>query len=52
MKDLNTLIPANSGWFLQEARGINDAGQIVGSGWNNGQYRAFVLTPRFQLLPQ
>lgn len=44
--DLNDLIPENSGWALQDARGINDLGQIVGSGFNpQGQYRAFILTP-------
>jgi uncharacterized membrane protein len=30
--DLNTLIDPASGWILTEARGINDAGMIVGSG--------------------
>ena len=30
--DLNTLIPANSGWTLLEAHGINDRGWIVGIG--------------------
>jgi probable HAF family extracellular repeat protein len=46
MQDLNTLIPAGSGWTLSEAAGINDAGQIVGSGTKNGQLRAFLLNPR------
>lgn len=45
MKDLNTLIPANSGWVLQEARAINNKGQIVGKGTFNGQTRAFMLKP-------
>jgi probable HAF family extracellular repeat protein len=45
MKDLNTLT-AGSGWTLQEARAINDGGQIVGYGINNmGQTHAFLLTP-------
>src|SRR5437773_1318907 len=30
--DLNDLIPANSGWVLQVAYGINNAGQIIGCG--------------------
>jgi probable HAF family extracellular repeat protein len=47
MSDLNSLLPANSGWDLISASGINDAGQIVGSGTYNGQYRAFLLTPAF-----
>ena len=45
MIDLNSLLPANSGWQLQLANGINDAGQIVGSGTNAaGQSHAFLLT--------
>jgi probable HAF family extracellular repeat protein len=43
--DLNTLLPANSGWVLVEARAVNDRGQIVGSGMWNGRTRAFLLTP-------
>jgi probable HAF family extracellular repeat protein/T5SS/PEP-CTERM-associated repeat protein len=46
MKDLNTLIPPNSGWVLQNARGINNKGQIVGKGTFNGQTRAFLLIPQ------
>lgn len=45
MRNLNRLIPANSGWQLTVARAINDAGQIVGDGILNGQQRAFLLTP-------
>src|SRR5262249_37629831 len=30
MTDLNDLIPASSGWVLEEACAINDSGQIVG----------------------
>ena len=45
MRDLNDCIPVNSGWVLTEARGVNDAGQIVGNGLHNGQPRAFLLTP-------
>ena len=44
--DLNTLIPANSGWTLIAAKGISDAGLIVGVGGFNGQgEHAFLLTP-------
>jgi len=46
MRDLNTLIPANSGWVLGSARGINIWGQIVGSGARNGRPHGFLLTPR------
>jgi probable HAF family extracellular repeat protein len=44
--DLNTLIPANSGWYLQAASSINDAGEIVGYGLINGNVHAFLATPR------
>jgi len=42
--DLNTLLPASSGWVLQLAAAINDAGQISGWGYYNGERRAFLLT--------
>lgn len=42
--DLNTLIPANSGWLLRSALRINDAGDIVGFGTFNGETRGFLLT--------
>lgn len=41
--DLNTLIPQDSGWVLQEATSINDAGQIVGYGSFNGTETSFEL---------
>jgi probable HAF family extracellular repeat protein len=44
--DLNTLIPSGTGWILLQANGVNDAGQIVGTGLLNGITRAFLLTPR------
>jgi len=43
--DLNTLLPASSGWVLEGAGAINDAGQITGYGTYNGEYRAFLLNP-------
>ncbi|HVW10749.1 MAG TPA: PEP-CTERM sorting domain-containing protein [Bryobacteraceae bacterium] len=43
MLDLNTLLPANSGWVLQGAEGINDSGQIVGYGLFNGTAEAFLM---------
>jgi probable HAF family extracellular repeat protein len=48
MLDLNSLIPANSGWVLEFAYAINDLGQIVGYGTLNGQQtpEAFLLTPQ------
>ena len=45
MQDLNDLIPGNADWTLEEARSINDAGQIVGQGLHHGQMRTFLLTP-------
>ena len=45
MYDLNTLLPAHSGWLLTGAAAINDNGQITGLGVINGQDHAFLLTP-------
>lgn len=45
MTDLNSLIPAGSGWLLREATAINTAGQIVGSGRIQGETHAFLLSP-------
>ena len=45
-RDLNDLIPENSGWQLTDAYAINERGQIVGSGFLNGQLRACLLTRR------
>lgn len=45
MKDLNDLIPANSGWELDIAINISQDGRkIVGRGISNGQRHAFLLT--------
>ena len=44
MTNLNTLIDPASGWVLEEARDINESGQIVGWGMHNGQLRAYLLT--------
>lgn len=46
LTDLNTYIPATAGWLLMEARGINDSGQIVGTGVIDGQQHAFLLSTR------
>jgi hypothetical protein len=45
MQDVNTLLPANSGWVLTEAHGMNAGGTIVGVGTLNGVNAAFVLMP-------
>ena len=44
-RDLNTAIPSGSGWDLWRATAINAAGQIVGYGTFEGQWRGFLLTP-------
>lgn len=46
MKDLNNMIPPNSGWVLVLANSINNAGQITGYGTINGENHAFLLTPQ------
>ena len=45
MRDLNSLIPAGTGWTLINANAINNVGQITGYGSRNGHNHAFVLTP-------
>ncbi|HEY8751377.1 MAG TPA: FG-GAP-like repeat-containing protein, partial [Tepidisphaeraceae bacterium] len=45
MADLNSLIPAGSGWVLNAAQSINNNGQIVGYGTIGGQSHAFLLSP-------
>jgi probable HAF family extracellular repeat protein len=46
-QSLQSLVPANSGFTLATAVGINDNGQIVVNGYSNttGQRHAFLLTP-------
>lgn len=47
---LDQLIPAGTGWSaLSEAAGINDRGQIVGTGTHNGAVHGFVMTPAVHL---
>ena len=45
MIDLNTLLPAGSGWTLTYASSINNNGWITGQGIHNGNKRAFLLKP-------
>jgi probable HAF family extracellular repeat protein len=42
MLDLTSLV---SGWVIESAKGINDAGQITGLGVRNGESHAVLLTP-------
>jgi probable HAF family extracellular repeat protein len=44
--NLQTAIPANSGWTLLQAVGVNERGQIVVSATFNGNLRGALLTPR------
>lgn len=45
LQDLNGLISPSSGWFLDLACAINDAGWIAGTGFIDGQQHACLLTP-------
>ena len=47
MRDLNSLIPADSGWELANVEDINDNGYIVGKGIrSDGREHAVLLTPK------
>lgn len=43
--DLNSLLPVNSGWVLQNAIGISEAGFIIGTGTKSGSTVPFLLCP-------
>lgn len=45
MRDLNKLIPANTGWKLDIAFDVDPQNRIVGVGELNGQTRGFMLVP-------
>jgi probable HAF family extracellular repeat protein len=45
MLDLNSLLEIGSGWTIDGAYGINDAGQILGQATYNGQHHAVDLNP-------
>ena len=48
MQDLNSLIDPSSGWTIIDAEGINDAGQIVSTGYYggvDGEFNTLLLTP-------
>jgi probable HAF family extracellular repeat protein len=47
MLDLTNLIDPELGWWLDEATGINNQGQIIGySRFGSFEYRGFLLTPK------
>jgi probable HAF family extracellular repeat protein len=51
MTDLDDLM-TDAGWdVLWQAHGINEAGQIVGYGYNDGNY-GFLLTPQSEPVPE
>jgi hypothetical protein len=43
--DLNTLLPAGSGWVLPNAWGITNSGLIIGGGTKNGSAASFLPYP-------
>jgi len=45
MRNLNNLIDQSAGWNITGTGGINDAGQIVGSGYGPNGFHAVLLTP-------
>ncbi len=45
MKNLTELIGCDTGWRIHEARSINNNGFITGTGFFNGEARAFMLRP-------
>ena len=45
MRDLNALLPPDSGWVLTDAVDINDHGEIVGRGKKDGREMGFILSP-------
>lgn len=52
MTDLNTLLAVDTGWTLTSATGINELGQIVGTGLTaDGDQHAFLLTPSAVPIP-
>lgn len=51
IRDLNTFLPANSGWTLSFARDINDTGQIVGGGIYEEKQLGFMLNSLNLYLP-
>jgi uncharacterized membrane protein len=43
--DVNSLIPPDSGWTIQDALAINDRGEIIGKSTRHREEAGFVLTP-------
>ncbi len=51
LKDLSKIIGCDTGWILQDARGISNAGIITGTGIFEGERRAYMLTPIAGIAP-
>lgn len=45
--DINTLLPSDSGWVMEDCYAINRYGQIVASGTFNGNKASALLTPQY-----
>ncbi len=45
MVNVNSLLPPDSGWVIETALYINDAGQIAGYGTHNDEFAWYILTP-------
>ena len=45
-QDLNSFLPPNSGWLLENAISISDQGVILGTGLRNGQPRLWRMRPQ------
>ena len=45
IQDLNTLLPPDSGWVLQDAYDVNESGWVVGYATHNEDVRGFLLRP-------
>ncbi len=43
MTDLNSLLPANSGWTLMTATAVSNQNEIVGIGSDNGYFHGYLL---------
>ena len=45
MVDLHSLVASDCGWFIGDARAINDNGWIVGDGYYENRTQAYLLVP-------
>jgi probable HAF family extracellular repeat protein len=51
-QDIETLLGENSGWDISKITGLNNKGQIIGTGLLNGKESAFVMTPNGEPVPE